>query len=64
MVCHWSSPDPAAFKGSDDEIEKYFFSIAMLLKRRIELFASLPIEKQDHFRLEEAANRIAIQETM
>ncbi|ANN67128.1 arsenate reductase ArsC [Bordetella bronchialis] len=47
MSAHWGVPDPAAVEGSDDEKRKAFQDAARVLKRRIELFLSLPMDRLD-----------------
>jgi arsenate reductase len=47
VTAHWGVPDPAAVEGSDEEKRKAFRSAAAALRRRIELFTSLPLEKLD-----------------
>jgi len=47
VTAHWGVPDPAAVEGSDEEKRKAFRSAAATLRRRIELFTSLPLEKLD-----------------
>jgi arsenate reductase len=44
MIAHWGVPDPAAVTGSEDQQRKAFLDAYLLLRRRIELFASLPVE--------------------
>lgn len=61
VMAHWSSPDPIAFEGTPEETERYFFQVAMLLHRRIELFCSLPFEKLDHYRLEQMTGDIGLE---
>lgn len=51
VVAHWSMPDPAAVLGSNAEKYKAFKDVMMGLTRRIELFASLPLESLDHLAL-------------
>ena len=43
MTAHWGIPDPAAVKGSPEEIECAFREAFVVLDRRIALFLSLPI---------------------
>ncbi|MGB4059192.1 MAG: arsenate reductase ArsC [Burkholderiaceae bacterium] len=43
-VAHWGAPDPAAATGSDADKRHAFVQVAALLRRRIELFTSLPLE--------------------
>lgn len=47
MSAHWGVPDPAAHEGTEEERLKAFHDTARVLKRRIELFASLPFERLD-----------------
>jgi len=63
VIAHWSSPDPAAFEGTDEETEHYFFLVAMQIRRRIELLCSLPIDKLDQLRLENATREIGDEAT-
>lgn len=52
MTAHWGMPDPAAVEGTDEEIRKAFADTAMMLRRRIELLASLPLDKLDRIALQ------------
>ena len=52
MTAHWGVPDPAAVEGSDDEKRRAFREAATALRRRIELFLSLPVEKLDRLALQ------------
>jgi arsenate reductase len=47
MTAHWGVPDPAAAKGSQDEIDKAFRDAFMTLDRRIALFLCLPLSSLD-----------------
>jgi arsenate reductase len=47
MTAHWGVEDPAAVTGTDDEKRRAFRKAATALRRRIELFLSLPLEKLD-----------------
>lgn len=44
---HWGIPDPAAVRGTEAEIGVAFAEAARMLRNRIRLFLSLPIEKLD-----------------
>lgn len=46
-TAHWGVEDPAAVEGSDEEKRKAFREAANILRRRIELFLALPMEKLD-----------------
>ena len=58
MTAHWGVPDPAAVTGTDDEKRKAFREAFLILKRRIELFASLPMEKLSGLALQERLEQI------
>ena len=53
MTAHWGVPDPAAATGTEEEIRKAFLGAYLQLRRRIELFASLPIDKLTRLALQE-----------
>jgi arsenate reductase len=52
MTAHWGVPDPAAVEGSDDDRRRAFREAAAALRRRIELFVSLPLEKLDRMAIQ------------
>lgn len=60
IVAHWGVPDPALATGTHQEIFRQFRQAAMLLRRRIELFCSLPFEKLDRLRLEKLTQDIGM----
>lgn len=43
MTAHWGIPDPAAMRGTEDEIARAFRDAFVVLDRRIGLFLSLPL---------------------
>lgn len=47
ISAHWGVEDPAAVEGSDDDKRAAFRTAHQILKRRIELFLALPINKLD-----------------
>jgi arsenate reductase (thioredoxin) len=51
-------PDPAAVEGTDNQKRKAFTDTLMLLRRRIELFASLPFGKLDRLALQRSVSEI------
>ena len=57
MTAHWGIPDPAAVKGSPEEIARAFRDALMVLDRRIGLFIALPLAT-----LQEIAIKQKIQE--
>jgi len=50
-TAHWGIPDPAAVKGSDEEIQRAFRDAFLMLDRRIGLFLCLPLASIDGFAL-------------
>ena len=58
MTAHWGVPDPAAVQGPDDLKRRAFLDAFLTLRRRIELFASLPIDKLDRLALHERMRKI------
>jgi arsenate reductase len=52
MAAHWGVEDPGELRGSDEEKSREFVRVANVLKRRIELFTSLPVEKLDRLSLQ------------
>ncbi len=61
IIAHWSSPDPAAFQGTDEETFRFFKSVGLQIQRRIQLLESLPVEKLDRIKLLEATREIGDQ---
>jgi arsenate reductase len=61
MTAHWGMPDPAAVEGTDDEIRKAFVDTTLALQRRIELLASLPLDKLDRVALQKKVRDISKQ---
>jgi arsenate reductase (thioredoxin) len=51
VTAHWGIPDPAAAKGSDEEIQRAFRDTFLMLDRRIGLFLCLPLASIDGFAL-------------
>jgi arsenate reductase len=47
ITAHWGVPDPAAVEGTDAEKRAAFREAARTLRRRIELFVALPVDKLD-----------------
>jgi len=58
MTAHWGLPDPAAVEGSDEEKRKAFRDTLMALRRRVEIFASLPLDKLDKLAIQKKLEEI------
>jgi arsenate reductase (thioredoxin) len=61
MTAHWGAPDPAAVKGSPQEVERAFREAFTILDRRISLFLSLPVASIDTLALKKEIDKIGSQ---
>jgi len=61
MTAHWGVPDPAAVKGTPEEIERAFSQAFSVLDRRISLFLCLPLATLDSFVLQREIDSIGKQ---
>lgn len=61
MTAHWGVPDPAAVEGTDDEKRRAFLDAYVALRRRIELFTSLPLPALDKMTLQRKLREIGAQ---
>jgi arsenate reductase len=57
-TAHWGVPDPAAVEGTDEAKRRAFREAATALRRRIELFLSLPLEKLDRMAIQQKVKEI------
>jgi arsenate reductase (thioredoxin) len=58
MTAHWGVPDPAAVRGTQEEIERAFREAYLMLERRISLFLSLPLASIDSLAIRKEIARI------
>ena len=58
MTAHWGVPDPAAAKGTPEEIQRAFRDAFFMLERRISLFLCLPLASLDKLSLKSEIDRI------
>jgi len=58
MTAHWGIPDPAAVKGTPEEIARAFRDAFVILDRRIGLFLSLPLATLQQLAIQEEINKI------
>ena len=58
ITAHWGVEDPAAVEGDDEAKRKAFLRAFTTLRRRIELFLSLPHGKMDKLALSQRLNAI------
>ncbi|QWD77969.1 arsenate reductase ArsC [Polynucleobacter sp. MWH-Svant-W18] len=52
-TAHWGFPDPSQVQGTDEDKKRAFKDVMIGLKKRIELLASMPLEKLDSMSLKE-----------
>lgn len=52
MTAHWGVPDPVAFEGTAEKKRQFFREVALILRRRIELFTALPLARLDRMSLQ------------
>jgi protein-tyrosine-phosphatase len=52
-TAHWGFPDPSQVQGTDIEKKAAFVNVMKGLKRRIDLLASMPLDKLDSISLKE-----------
>jgi len=58
VTAHWGLPDPAAVEGTEEAKRRAFRDAFLVLKRRIELLASLPVDTLDRLALRDRLDRI------
>jgi len=58
VTAHWGFLDPAAVEGSEDEKRAVFAQTLRQIRRRVELFLSLPIETLDRMAIEKKIRAI------
>ncbi len=58
ITAHWGVEDPSLFIGSEEAKRHRFAQVAGILKRRIELFASLPLPTLERLALEKKVRDI------
>lgn len=61
MTAHWGVPDPAAVKGTPEEIERAFSQAFSVLDRRISLFLCLPLASLETLSLQRELDNIGKQ---
>jgi len=61
ITAHWGVPDPAALKGSSQEIERAFREAFVILDRRISLFLCLPLSTLGQLAIKKEIERIGRQ---
>ena len=61
MTAHWGVADPAAERGTPDQIDRAFRDAFVILDRRISLFLSLPLSTLGQLAIKKEIDRIGLQ---
>jgi len=61
MTAHWGIPDPASLTGTPEQIDRAFRDAFHTLKRRIDLFLSLPLASLNSLAIKREIDRIGKQ---
>jgi arsenate reductase len=61
MTAHWGVVDPAAVRGTPEQIERAFREAFVILDRRISLFLSLPLSTLNQLAIKKEIDRIGQQ---
>jgi hypothetical protein len=63
ITAHWGVADPAAVRGSEQDQRRAFLDAFLILKRRIELLANLPMDKLRGLELQRRLDQIGREHT-
>ncbi|CDY74634.1 Arsenate reductase [Caballeronia glathei] len=55
---HWGVPDPSTFEGTDEGKRRAFLHAFVQMRKRIELFVNLPLEKLDRMAVQQEMQNI------
>jgi arsenate reductase len=61
LTAHWGVPDPAAARGTAEEIQDAYRTAFVTLERRIDLFLSLPLATIDELAIRREVEKIGHQ---
>jgi arsenate reductase (thioredoxin) len=61
MTAHWGVPDPAAVRGTAEELKRAYRDAFLTLERRIGLFLSLPLATIDKLAIKKEIDQIGHQ---
>jgi len=61
LTAHWGFPDPAAVRGTSEEIKRAYRDAFISLERRIDLFLSLPLATIDTLAIKQEIDNIGHQ---
>jgi protein-tyrosine-phosphatase len=52
ITAHWGVEDPAAFRGTEEDQRQKFRHVALMLRRRLKLFLSVPLATLDRMTIQ------------
>lgn len=58
-TAHWGFPDPSKIEGSDHDKRQAFVAVMDELRNRLDIFASLPLEKLDALSIQNELRKLA-----
>lgn len=58
ITAHWGMADPATVEGSDEAKRRAFHDVAVMMKRRIDIMRSLPLESLDRLAVQKQVRDI------
>ena len=58
ITAHWGMADPAAVEGTDEVKLKAFHDVAVMMKRRIDIMQSLPLESLDRLAIQKQVREV------
>lgn len=58
ITAHWSFPDPAAFEGGAEASRAFFREVFRQIRRRVDIFRSLPLAKLDRLAIKQELDGI------
>lgn len=61
VTAHWGVPDPAAARGTAEEIQSAYREAFVTLERRIDLFLALPLDSIDELAVKQRIEKIGHQ---
>lgn len=61
ITAHWGMADPAAVEGSEEAKRQAFHQVAVMMKRRLDIMQSLPLESLDRLAIQKQVREIPLQ---
>jgi len=61
ITAHWGMPDPVAVEGSEEAKRKAFHDVAVMMKRRLDIMMSLPLESLDRLAIQKRVREVPLQ---